>query len=100
MRTILLTGSTGALGAELLGTLAARRPADRIFVMLRAASPDEFASRAWTLVGALDQDVRHRVVPLQGDVTEERLGLGDRYASIAGELDEIYHAAACTRFDV
>jgi len=97
---LLLTGSTGALGAELLNSLVTRRPDDRIYVLLRAGSPDEFASRAWTLLGTLDEDVRHRVTPLSGDVTAERLGLGDQYDVIAGHLDEIFHAAACTRFDV
>jgi thioester reductase-like protein len=96
---LLLTGSTGALGAELLTCLANRRPADRIYVLLRAETPDEFAARACAFAGALDADIRHRVTPLHGDVTEDRLGLGDTYCAIAAELDEIYHAAACTRFD-
>jgi thioester reductase-like protein len=96
---LLLTGSTGALGAELLGCLAARQPSDRIYVLLRAETPGEFAARAWNLAGTLDADVRHRVTPLHGDVTADRLGFGDRYCAIAGEIDEIYHAAACTRFD-
>ena len=96
---LLLTGSTGALGAELLTCLATRRPADRIHVLLRAATPEAFASRAWTLLGTLDEDLRHRVVPVAGDVTDDRLGLGDRYDTLVSEIDEIYHAAACTRFD-
>jgi thioester reductase-like protein len=97
---LLLTGSTGALGAELLSCLAARRPADRIYVLLRAGSPDEFTSRAWTLLGTLDEDVRHRVTPIAGDVTADQLGLGNQYDALAPEIDEIFHAAACTRFDV
>jgi len=97
---LLLTGSTGALGAELLTCLATRRRADRIYVLLRAASPDEFAARAWTLLATLDEDVRHRITPIAGDVTDDRLGLGNKYDALAPELDEIFHAAACTRFDV
>ncbi len=96
---LLLTGATGALGAELLASLAARRTEAEIFVLLRASSPAEFAARAWALLGTLDEKVRHRVMPLSGDVTADGLGLGGNYESLAAGLDEIFHAAACTRFD-
>jgi thioester reductase-like protein len=32
-------------------------------------------------------------------VTADELGLGDNYRMLAGEVDEIFHAAACTKFD-
>ena len=97
---LLLTGSTGALGAELLSCLAANRPDDRLFVLLRAPGQAEFAARAFSLMASLDEDVRARVVPVAGDVTADELGLGDEYERLSGEIDEIFHAAACTRFDV
>src|SRR4051812_39092085 len=96
---LLLTGSTGALGAELLNCLAAHRPDDRLFVLLRAPGQAEFAARSISLLASLDEDIRGRVVPVAGDVTADALGLGDGYARLSGEIDEIFHAAACTRFD-
>lgn len=97
---LLLTGSTGALGAELLGRLARARPAARLHVLLRAANGDELRTRSEALIGSLDADVRQQIIPIAGDVTATRLGLGARYHDLAGELDEIYHLAACTKFDV
>jgi len=96
---LFLTGSTGALGAELLSCLAANRPADRLFVLLRAPGEAEFAARSFSLLASLDADVRHRIVPIAGDVTADGLGLGHRYERLSGDIDEIFHAAACTRFD-
>lgn len=96
---LLLTGPTGTLGAELLGSLAYARPSDRLFVLLRAASADDFRIRAADLLGSLDAAFRHRVTPLAGDVTAIGLGLGERARDLAREIDEIYHAAACTKFD-
>lgn len=97
---LLLTGATGALGAELLSSLARHRTDSEIFVLLRSSNPAEFTARAWELLATLDEDVRHRVMPLSGDVTADQLGLGASYGSLASQVDEIYHAAACTRFDV
>jgi thioester reductase-like protein len=96
---LLLTGSTGALGAELLSCLAAGRPHDQLFVLLRASGPEEFSARSQALLGTLDLAVRDRVTPVAGDVTAPQLGLGRDYERLASTLDEIYHAAACTRFD-
>jgi thioester reductase-like protein len=97
---LLLTGSTGALGAELLSCLAANRPDDRLFVPLRAWGQADFAARSFSLLASLDEDVRHRVTPVAGDVTDDQLGLGDQFAPLAAQIDETFHAAACTRFDV
>ena len=98
--TLLLTGSTGALGGELLGRLAHARPEARVYVLLRANDDDDLHRRASQLVASIDETLRDRVIPIAGDVTAARLGLGDRYEELAGELDEIYHLAACTRFDI
>jgi thioester reductase-like protein len=96
----LLTGSTGALGAEVLGRLARAQPNARLHVLLRAQSDSEFTIRSAALLGSVGDAVRSRIVPVAGDVTSPRLGLGAQYDELAGELDEIYHLAACTRFDV
>jgi long-chain acyl-CoA synthetase len=40
------------------------------------------------------------VVAVAGDVVHEDLGLGDAYERLAGQVDEIYHVAATTKFDL
>lgn len=91
---ILLTGATGALGAELLQTLAEARPRDSIYVLLRASSPDELRNRSKELGAVSDS-----VVPVAGDVARYDLGLGPGYSELAERVGEIYHAAACTRLN-
>ena len=90
---LLLTGATGALGAELLRRLVQERPGSRIYVLLRADSEEELRIRALSLRSS------PAVIPLRGDVALNDLGLGDRYHGLAGRMGEIYHAAASTRFD-
>jgi thioester reductase-like protein len=96
---LLLTGATGALGAELLRRLLQERPACGVFVLLRAESPEAFRLRADALHAGLDPADARRVIPLAGDVALPELGLGRAYLHLADRVTEIYHAAACTRFD-
>jgi thioester reductase-like protein len=96
---LLLTGATGVLGSELLRSLVEADDASLIYVLLRAAGPMELAARAAELCAHLDGADAVRVVPIAGDVTADGLGLGPGFATLAAQIDEIYHAAACTRFD-
>jgi thioester reductase-like protein len=97
---LLLTGATGALGAELLRRLVQDRPGCGVFVLLRAESREALRGRALALHATLDPADARRVVPVAGDVALPRLGLGRGYEDLAARVGEIYHAAACTRFDV
>jgi thioester reductase-like protein len=97
---LLLTGATGLLGAELLRHLAQGRPDCDIYVLLRAGNSKEWQARSDALLARLDREHACHVIPLWGDVALEDLGLGGRYREVACGVDEIYHTAACTRFDV
>ncbi|MFI8974264.1 thioester reductase domain-containing protein [Nocardia asteroides] len=101
-RRILLTGATGFLGSHLLLDLL--RNSDAHVVCLVRAADDTTAARR--LEQALRQyalpwsrEVLRRVTPLAGDLREPRLGLtGDRWDSLAAEIDSIVNAGAAVDF--
>jgi amino acid adenylation domain-containing protein/thioester reductase-like protein len=97
---ILLTGSTGFLGAHLLHELLAGTAA-RIWCLVRA--PDAAAAMARIAAAAERYDLASppadRVVPLPGDLAAPGLGLSPgEFAELAGGIDVIYHAAAVVNF--
>jgi thioester reductase-like protein len=101
-RGILLTGATGFIGGDLLGRLLARDPEATVYCLTRARDAGQLEARwrallAWVGIGEPDRD---RVVAVAGDVVHEDLGLGDAYERLAGQVDEIYHVAATTKFDL
>lgn len=101
-RRILLTGATGFLGSHLLLDLL--RNSDAHVVCLVRAVDDTAAAQR--LEQALRQyalpwsrEVLRRVTPLAGDLREPRLGLdGDRWDSLAAEIDSIVNAGAAVDF--
>lgn len=96
---LLLTGATGVLGSELVRSLTRVRPGWTLHVLLRARDDEELRVRLAGIRAGLDPESARRVVAVRGDVTADRLGLGDGYHALARSMDAIYHAAACTRFD-
>src|SRR6185369_2871153 len=99
-RDVLLTGSTGFLGAHLLSDLLAATSA-RVWCLVRA---NDAAHARRRIAGAaaryeLPAPPGERVVPLPGDLTLPRLGLspGD-FRELAERTDVIYHAGAAVNF--
>ncbi|MCC7370239.1 MAG: thioester reductase domain-containing protein [Chloroflexi bacterium] len=101
LREILLTGATGFLGAYLLRELLDQTTAE-VFCLVRA--PDETSARqrlqhAMTRHGLWDERDAARIRPLPGDLGRPLLGLSpERFASLAGSLDAIYHNGAWLNF--
>ncbi|MER5863493.1 amino acid adenylation domain-containing protein [Kitasatospora sp. NPDC002040] len=100
-REVLLTGATGFLGTYLLRDLLAHTDA-RVHCLVRAESPEHArrrlteAARRYGLGHALDG---HRVVPVPGDLAEDRMGLdGQTYAALSDAVDAVYHSAAQINF--
>ena len=99
MKTVLVTGGTGAIGSVLAAQLLTDKDT-RVVLLVRARSADDLASRVRGLVefwqlDAADRSVMDRVVAVAGDVTRPQLGLDPaRYERLAGELTHIVHAAA------
>ena len=93
---ILLTGSTGFLGAHLLRELLAATTA-RVWCLVRArdAAHARRASRMPPPATNSPPCPADRVVPLPGDLASPRLGLSAaNSASSARSIDIIYHAGA------
>jgi thioester reductase-like protein len=97
---VLLTGSTGFLGAHLLHELLANTTA-RIWCLVRARDAAHALQRitdaaASYELGDLPSD---RVVPLPGDLASPHLGLSPgEFRELARSTDVIYHAGAVVNF--
>ncbi len=97
---VLLTGATGFLGAHLLRELVEATGAT-VYCLVRA--DDEGAARARLAQAArryqLPAPPPDRIVPLPGDLAEERLGLtAAAFRQLADGTDVIYHAGALVNF--
>src|SRR5690242_4548646 len=97
-RTVFLTGATGVLGGRILKDLLQSTSA-RIFCLARGGS--DCRQRVWSLLtvygadAGLESAFDSRVTVLNGDVTQERLGLSaSRYAQVQEETALTIHAAA------
>lgn len=104
MGKVLVTGATGFIGGELLRRLL-RRDARPIICLVRAATPAEAARRGEeTLAALLGRSVPRlaaRVTWVHADVERPRLGLDEAaWQALAAEVEEAYHCAASTRFDL
>jgi amino acid adenylation domain-containing protein/thioester reductase-like protein len=97
---VLLTGSTGFLGAHLLRELLAATTA-RVWCLVRARDASDGFRR---IAGAaarynLGTPSDLRVVPLPGDLASPRLGLSaDEFRELARSIDIIYHVGAVVNF--
>ena len=103
--SILVTGATGFLGAFLLDELLRATGDGARFYCLarhRASGQDQAANRvldALRSYGLPGQSLGHRIVPVTGDLTQPRLGLGDEeYRQLAEEIDLVFHCAASVNY--
>jgi omega-hydroxy-beta-dihydromenaquinone-9 sulfotransferase len=103
-RTILVTGSTGFVGAELVSRLLSS--ASAIVAPVRA--PSDAAARVrglaaleHVLARTLSADEARRVHWVAGDLETRRLGWDETtWRGWAERVNEVYHCAAATRFDL
>src|SRR5262245_33790727 len=104
-RTILLTGATGFVGAELLSRFLLRS-ASHIVAPVRAASNAEARARGLAVIEEvlarpLSVDEARRVSWVAGDLENPRLGWDDAtWRRWAERVNEVYHCAASTDFDL
>ncbi|AXE30529.1 hypothetical protein DK842_11840 [Chromobacterium phragmitis] len=101
--TVLLTGVTGGLGAELLPRLLRRHPDCEVAALTRGGTPRQAQDR---LEAALDfarlgPEERARVSLLHGDVSHPRFGLSDAdWRALASRVGRVFHLAASVDFDL
>ena len=97
---VLLTGSTGFLGAHLLHELLATTPA-RVWCLVRAGDAAHALQRITDAAARyeLSDLPADRVVPLPGDLASPHLGLSPgEFRELARSTDVIYHAGAVVNF--
>ncbi|HXJ18103.1 MAG TPA: SDR family oxidoreductase [Candidatus Polarisedimenticolia bacterium] len=98
--SILLTGSTGYIGAHIASNLLADHR-DSLNVLVRAREPEEARVRIWRAL-QLHMDfptfaeyLNGRIRIFLGDLTEERFGLAeDDYRELVRSTDSVIHCAA------
>lgn len=99
MTKVFLTGATGFVGGELLRRLA--RAGRAVVCLVRAGSPLEARERGRTTERALGIGEGARVEWVAGDMERDGLGLAPSLVErLTGEVDEVIHCAASTRFDL
>lgn len=105
MPTILVTGSTGFVGAELVARLLTRSTST-VVAPVRAASDAAARARGVAaledvLARRLTVDETQRVSWVAGDLEKPRLGWDNAtWRGWAGRVHEVYHCAASTQFDL
>lgn len=97
---ILLTGTTGFLGAHLLKELMEKTDAS-LYCLVRQTENGTIEQRVMDNLKTLfDQEeidswAKERIIPVSGDVGKPRLGLSDsEYDGLASTIDTIFHSAA------
>ncbi len=103
--SVLVTGTTGFLGAFLLDQLVQTTGPDTMFYCLvRDGDPEESGStnrvrETLKFYGLASQSADHRIIPVSGDLTQPRMGLdSDQYHELAEEIDLIFHCAASVNY--
>ena len=103
--SVLVTGTTGFLGAFLLDELLRAAGTDTRFYCLvrdRDSGQDRSTNRVLDTLrfyGLADQSPEQRIAPIYGDLTRPRMGLDDEeYRRLAKEIDLIFHCAASVNY--
>ena len=92
MTTVFLTGFPGFLGSALVERLLERHDADTtVTCLVQSKYRSKAESRAAEIADGGDEG---RIDLVEGDITEQDLGLGDRYDDLREAAVEVYHLAA------
>ncbi|XP_023248513.1 fatty acyl-CoA reductase 1 [Copidosoma floridanum] len=107
--SILVTGGTDLLGKCLLEKLLRScRGLDRVYVLLRVKKGQDFRDkcdklRADPVFESLRKakvDLTSKLIPIKGDLTQERLGLSDEdHKSLVEQTSVIFHNGSSPRLD-
>lgn len=95
--SVLLSGATGFLGSAIAEELLARSDA-KVYVLVRSKegrTPAERLASLWFERPVLYAALGNRIVPVEGDMEREFLGIADDcYAELASKVGVVIHAAA------
>ncbi|CAF3846853.1 unnamed protein product [Rotaria sp. Silwood1] len=100
---VFVTGTTGFVGGFLLFEMLNRYPIDCKFICLvrceQWTNPLDRIQKNMTFLHLWQDHFRERIVPLLGDLAQTQFGLDDKtYASIAAQIDLIFHCGAAVNF--
>jgi thioester reductase-like protein len=101
-RCLLLTGATGFVGMEVLARLVERTD-HHVACLVRARDDADAEARLRAVRESVfgDREAHaDRMTALAGDLTQPRLGLGDRHDAVATHVRSIVHSAASVAFDL
>ncbi|XP_050411119.1 fatty acyl-CoA reductase 1 [Patella vulgata] len=108
-QTLLITGCTGFMGKVLLEKLLRSCPEiERIYVLIRSKRGQSATERLETLLKSKLFDkvrnetinIQSKIVPVCGDIVEEKLGLSDEdIQTLSQQVSVVFHSAATVKFD-
>nr|WP_295863388.1 non-ribosomal peptide synthetase [uncultured Chitinophaga sp.] len=99
---VLLTGATGFVGIHLLQELLDNATAT-VYCLVRARDEHHALDKIHQAFAAyhipVQEDTRHRIVPVVGDFGQPFLGIaGQAYQELAGKVEVIYHSGSSVNF--
>jgi thioester reductase-like protein len=101
-RCLLLTGATGFVGMAVLARLVEHTD-HHVACLVRARDDADAEARLRVVREAVfgDREANAaRMTALAGDLTQPRLGLGERHDAVAARVRSIVHSAASVAFDL
>lgn len=108
-RSVFITGATGFMGKVLVEKLLRSCPEiSMVYLLTRAKRGVDPITRVHSLLDCplfeplskLQPDFRKKVVPVVGDITEEKLGISESDEELLiRDVSVIFHSAATVRFD-
>ena len=105
-QTVVLTGTTGSLGAHVLSKLVSRANIDTVYCLVRAKDTRDAAYRVTQslyqrkLYHTLPLNARAKINALPSDFSNAHLGLSRAtYKSIAEEVTTVIHSAWAVNFN-
>uniref|UniRef100_A0A915KWH3 Fatty acyl-CoA reductase n=1 Tax=Romanomermis culicivorax TaxID=13658 RepID=A0A915KWH3_ROMCU len=110
-RSILITGSTGFLGKVLVEKLLRSVPSlKRVFLLIRPCPKNSTSakhrldgllhSQLFSILKEKSPHVFEKVIAVDGNLTDENLGLSENDAkTLLNEVSIVFHCAATVKFD-